>query len=157
MRKNEPKADEDAAAAASLQKGHNRWFFELSDLLRYTFKSPSSYDSRLVRLKGRRGYPFRFKERICPIAYRDSSNLFGMGGVVSVMGGNRPFVWMASDGALVIEQFKRYEIIDLMGLVARLNNDDYELLTLWLSNDAPGALTHIKRRLDAQIEELATL
>ena len=125
-------------------------YFVLSDLLRYTFKMPSPFRSRVAWIKGRGVFPRR--ERIYPIAYRGEYLLAGISGVVAVMGGDHPFVWMTADGRLVHYGDTSFEFVSLYALVEGLASNEYELLVLWLSNDAQGAQALIESAVKVSIE-----
>jgi hypothetical protein len=123
----------------------SRRYFKVTDLLRYTFKMPSPYGSRRVRVKGRNRRPLR-GERIYPVAYRGPTVYEMAPGIATTSGGNHAFLWITSDGVLVIREAGVYRTVTLHVVIASLKEPDYELLILWLSNDAAGALALIERR-----------
>jgi hypothetical protein len=139
-------------ANASTDKSNERYFV-LKDLLDYTFKMPSAYGSRVVWARNRgRFWPRR--ERIRPIAYHGEHLMMGFGGVVSGIGGLRPFVWMTDNGGLVVHSNDGFKFTGLNALVDSMTDESYELLVLWLSNDAASALALIQDAFEACVNEM---
>ena len=128
----------------------SRRYFKVTDLLRYTFKMPSPYGSRRVRVTGRIRRPFR-GERIYPIAYHGPSVYEMAPGIISASGSNQIFLWIASDGVPVIRKAGDYRTTTFHDVIASLKEPDYELLVLWLSNDAAGALALIEKQREDEV------
>jgi len=148
----ELQVDEAAMQAVEVDKLNER-YFKVADLLCYTFKMPSPYGSRRVRVEGRTRRPFR-GERIYPVAYRGPSVYEMVPGIISTSGSNQIFLWIASDGVLVIREAGDYRTVTLHHVISSLSESDYELLVLWLSNDAAGALALIEKQREDEIRKM---
>lgn len=135
---------------ASQEARYQNRYEQVRELLSYTFKMPSPYGSRRVAVVSAE---FRIRavlKRIYPIAYRGMFSHFVFGSGMAVSGGIRPFLWMTIDGELIVQESGRYKVITIRDLVQRITADDYDLLVLWLSNDAEGALRLIKENSDEE-------
>lgn len=145
-------ADEAAMQVSEKDKLDER-YFKVADWLCYTFKMPSPYGSRWVRVVGRARRPL-LGERIYPVAYRGGTVYEMAPGIITTAGGNQIFLWIASDGALVVREAGRYKATTLRDLISSLSEPDYELLVLWLSNDASAALALIEKQHEDEISKI---
>lgn len=144
---------------ASLEDEQDRnRYGQIRDLLRYTFKMPSSYDSSREWVKMKATGWLRRRMRIYPIAYHGMFGFSVFGSMVHVSGGVRPFLWMTKSGDLVCKIYSSpFRRISVLELVRESTEEDYELLVLWLSNDAEGALRRIDEFRDAEAERVTLL
>lgn len=149
-------AEKTSDAALDDKVRFNR-YQQIRDLLRYTFKMPSPYGSSRERVKMKTTEWFDRQIRIYPIAYH---GLFGFSTFASMMhgsGGVRPFLWMTENGDLVVKTYSgSFRRISVLDLVRECTEEDYELLVLWLSNEADGALRRIQELHDADAERISS-
>lgn len=139
---------------ASLDDGVSR-YDQVRDLLRYVFKMPSPYSSSREWVKMKTTDWFGRRVRIYPIAYHAMFGFSTFGSMMHVSGGVRPFLWMTENGDMVVKTYSGpFRRISVLELVRECTEEDYELLVLWLSNDADGALHLIQEFHDADKERI---
>jgi hypothetical protein len=150
---------ENTSSASLDDKVRFNRYEQIRDLLRYTFKMPSPYGSSRERVKIKTTDRFDRRVRIYPVAYHGMFGFSTFGSMMHVSGGVRPFLWMTENGDLVvITSSGSFRGIKVLDLVRECTEEDYELLVLWLSNDANGALRRIQEFQDADEERtLSTL
>ncbi|GEM_PF-3172964 len=149
-------AEDTSSATLSNKQNRNR-YEQIRDLLRYTFKMPSPFGSSREWVKMKTTDWFSRRVRIYPIAYHGVFGFSVFATMMNVSGGARPFVWMTKNGSLVVKNYsKPFRRISVLDLVRECTEEDYELLVLWLSNDADEARRRIQEFHNADAKRITS-